>query len=185
MRVILDFGLNLMTLSSFKEYISSGGMCRHSIKIKLLREHLKEEKCERCGLTEWLGNPIPLELHHKDGNNCNNELSNLELICPNCHSLTDNYRGKNCRVFYYCSNCGKPVSHKGLLCKRCAALERMKKYPTKCPSKDILLELISNYSFVQIGKQYGVSDNTVRKWCKKYNLPYRYNDIKELKSTHP
>lgn len=44
-----------------------------------------------------MGQPIPLELHHKDGNKNHNELSNYELLCPNCHAFTDSYRGKNCR----------------------------------------------------------------------------------------
>ena len=39
--------------------------------------------------------PIPLELHHKDGNRYNNQLDNLMLLCPNCHALTENYRAKN------------------------------------------------------------------------------------------
>ena len=49
----------------------------------------------RCGLTEWMGQPICLEVHHIDGDSLNNELDNLKLLCPNCHSFTDNYRGKN------------------------------------------------------------------------------------------
>ena len=52
-------------------------------------------KCEQCGVTEWLGNPINLEIHHIDGNHNNNELENIQLLCPNCHSYTENYRGKN------------------------------------------------------------------------------------------
>lgn len=51
--------------------------------------------CENCKMTEWLGQPIPLEVHHKDGNRHHNELANYELLCPNCHALTDSYRGKN------------------------------------------------------------------------------------------
>ena len=46
-------------------------------------------------MSEWLGKPITLEVHHKDGNHQNNELENLQLLCPNCHSYTDNWRGKN------------------------------------------------------------------------------------------
>lgn len=57
--------------------------------------HLRGHKCNKCGLTEWLGVPIPLEIHHKDGDHLNNELDNLELCCPNCHALTENWRGKN------------------------------------------------------------------------------------------
>ena len=56
---------------------------------------LRGHKCENCGLTEWLDNPIPLEVHHLDGQELNSELENLILLCPNCHSLTDNYRGRN------------------------------------------------------------------------------------------
>lgn len=52
-------------------------------------------KCENCQLTTWLNQPIPLEVHHKDGDRLNNEEDNLALLCPNCHALTPNYRGKN------------------------------------------------------------------------------------------
>jgi hypothetical protein len=62
---------------------------------RLIREGYKEYKCERCGLTEWQGQPIPLQLHHKDGVHTNNLLNNLEVLCPNCHALTDTYCGKN------------------------------------------------------------------------------------------
>ena len=51
--------------------------------------------CNRCGLSEWLGAPITLELEHKDGNRANNTRSNLEGLCPNCHSLTKTWRGRN------------------------------------------------------------------------------------------
>lgn len=56
---------------------------------------LRGHKCEVCGLTEWMNNPIPLEVHHIDGQELNSELDNLLLTCPNCHALTDNYRGRN------------------------------------------------------------------------------------------
>lgn len=65
------------------------------LKERLLDAKIKTHICESCGNIEWMGNPIPLELHHIDGDNTNNELSNIQLLCPNCHALTDNYRGKN------------------------------------------------------------------------------------------
>lgn len=68
----------------------------NKVRKKLLDEGYKEHKCECCGLTEWLGEPIPLELHHKDGNHFHNELDNFQLLCPNCHAKTSSYRGKNC-----------------------------------------------------------------------------------------
>lgn len=67
----------------------------YKLKQRLIRACLKEEICECCGNLKWLGAKIPLELHHIDGDHTNNELSNLRLLCPNCHALTDNYRGKN------------------------------------------------------------------------------------------
>jgi hypothetical protein len=70
----------------------------HRLKRRLLAAGIKARCCEQCGLSQWLGKSIPLELHHKDGDRTNNLLRNLELLCPNCHALTDNYRGKNKKV---------------------------------------------------------------------------------------
>jgi len=55
----------------------------------------QDGKCNKCKLDKWMGNDIPLELEHKDGNNINNKRKNLEFICPNCHALTPTWRGRN------------------------------------------------------------------------------------------
>ena len=55
----------------------------------------QENKCDRCKLSEWLGEEITLELEHIDGNHHNNERNNLKALCPNCHSLTPTWRGRN------------------------------------------------------------------------------------------
>ena len=65
------------------------------LRKRLINESIKKHKCECCNNTMWLNNPIPLELHHIDGDNTNNKLENLQVLCPNCHTMTDNYRGKN------------------------------------------------------------------------------------------
>lgn len=57
----------------------------------------QNKKCNRCGLDEWMDTPLVLELEHKDGNHYNNERNNLEMLCPNCHSLTSTWRGRNKR----------------------------------------------------------------------------------------
>lgn len=82
-------GTNKKSYEEIKDHGTS-----HRIRLKLLSEGLKEHKCEICGLKKWNGELIPLELHHLDGNHCNNELSNLQVVCPNCHALTDTYSCK-------------------------------------------------------------------------------------------
>lgn len=80
--------------SKFKKENSNkiSGSKKDSIKKNLIT--LRGYKCECCGLEQWQDKPIPLELHHIDGDRYNNELDNLQLLCPNCHALTSNYRGK-------------------------------------------------------------------------------------------
>ena len=67
-----------------------------SVRLHLIR--LRGSKCENCNLTEWIHMPIPIELHHMDGDRTNNQLTNLQLLCPNCHSLTTTYRGRKHRA---------------------------------------------------------------------------------------
>jgi len=73
--------------------INSNYKCSWRLREKYKRMSGKDY-CERCGLSMWLGKPIPLEIHHVNGNNLDNRLENLQLLCPNCHALTSNYRGK-------------------------------------------------------------------------------------------
>lgn len=77
-----------------------------------------------------------------------------------------------------CPKCGKEVTKEGNLCEECGHLEARK---VERPSRDLLKSLIRNKSFTQIGLDFGVTDNSVRKWCKYYNLPHRVNDIKSIK----
>lgn len=54
----------------------------------------KPRQCECCKNVEWNGEPIPLNVHHIDGNHYNNDLSNLQILCPNCHAQTDSFCGR-------------------------------------------------------------------------------------------
>lgn len=67
----------------------------YHLKIKLFKNNLKTNCCERCKLVSWNELPIPTELNHINGINTDNRLENLEILCPNCHAQTSNYRRKN------------------------------------------------------------------------------------------
>lgn len=67
-----------------EEYLR-GNASNSNKRIRLIEEGLKESKCEVCELSEWMGRPIPLELHHKDFDHYNNNLENLQILCSNCH----------------------------------------------------------------------------------------------------
>lgn len=66
----------------------------YKLKNRLLREGMLPQRCMRCGGTHWLDQLIPLELDHINGDNKDNRLANLRLLCPNCHALTPTYRNR-------------------------------------------------------------------------------------------
>lgn len=77
-------------------YIKTGEcISSHKLKLKLIKDGIKQAKCEICSNVEWNGKLIPLELDHIDGNHYNNNLENLQIICPNCHAQTETNSGKN------------------------------------------------------------------------------------------
>ena len=73
------------------EILGSLSFSNSAKRIRLIEDGIKEERCECCGLLEWMGKPIPLELHHKDFNHYNNSLDNLQILCANCHMQAHNY----------------------------------------------------------------------------------------------
>ena len=160
---------------------------------KVIRRYLLKKnnyKCELCGWGKQ--NPFtltyPLEIHHLDGDPKNNKEENLQVICPNCHSLTKDYRGAKTKgtgrqtgydgraeKTTYCIDCGVPISQGATRCRACANKNRVQSVSV---SREELKHLIRTTPFTTIGKLYNVSDNAVRKWCDKYNLPRKSADIK-------
>jgi DNA-binding CsgD family transcriptional regulator len=70
---------------------------RHNLKRRLITEGLIAERCGSCGIREWRGRALALQLHHINGDRHDNRLENLALLCPNCHSQTDTWAGRNGR----------------------------------------------------------------------------------------
>ena len=134
---------------------------------RLINEGYKEYKCEECGISEWLGKPLSLQLEHIDGNHHNNSFENLKILCPNCHSQTSTFAGKN-------------VDRSDS--KRQQRLKNVREKELKLPpiSRDELKQSIRNISFVKIGRQWGVTAKVVRGWCKKYKLPNKVCDVKKF-----
>ena len=148
------------------------------LKDRLIKEGLKENKCEICGISEWQGKKLVCQLHHKDGNNKNNNLENLQMLCPNCHSQTENFCGSaNEKKHYFCKDCGKEINRNSTYCTTCAHLHRRK---VERPTKEELLNSFNECkSFLAVGRKYNVSDTCVRKWCVYYDLPTKSKDLKE------
>jgi 5-methylcytosine-specific restriction endonuclease McrA len=65
-----------------------------NLKNKLIAVGLKKSECESCGLSKWLGKPMPLQLDHVNGNRTDNRIDNLKILCPNCHCLTPTWGNK-------------------------------------------------------------------------------------------
>jgi 5-methylcytosine-specific restriction endonuclease McrA len=91
-----------------KKYIpSSYYTCKNAppirsslLRSKLIRDGVKQDACEICGNTFWQGVHLPLELHHKDGDHFNNELENLQILCPNCHAISAPNAGAAVGTYY-------------------------------------------------------------------------------------
>ena len=116
-----------------------------------------------------MGKPIVLQLHHKDGNNQNNSLDNLMILCPNCHSQTDNYCGSanNNIEKKHCPICGKEILKNSNYCNIFAAQNKRKFDITKEQLEKDLKELGTK---VAVANKYGVSEAAIRKRMKKLGI---------------
>ena len=166
--------------------ISENGKKKLSVYIRQYLFEKNNNKCELCGWGEvnQFTNKIPLEIHHIDGNHLNNSPDNLQVLCPNCHSLTNSFRKiknelteeekKEKRKTGTCVDCGSPIGPNATRCKKC---EGQRRKTEKAISREELKQLIRTETFVSIGKKFNCSDNNIRKWCVSYGLPFRKKDI--------
>lgn len=174
----------------------------HKLKERLIRAGYFKAECAGCGLSTWKNfltgaeEPIKLALDHIDGNNRNNLITNLRLLCYNCHGVTPTFcRGKNgpkqvpsttptlciycsrpCHRSVYwhadcltCIDCGNKAST--LRCKSCDGKSKIgKNTRIEWPGLDALIKMINETNYLATGRALGVSDNAVRKRIKSAGL---------------
>jgi hypothetical protein len=156
---------------SVYDYIEKDVVSASKLRKLLIRDGLKEKKCECCGLDEWMGKPIPLELHHVDENRFNNKLENLKILCSNCHMQEHNYsnskKKKNpnkIKEMKTCQ-CGSEINVRSIMCEKCWGIKNRK---VVRPPFDQLLNEVTEMGYSGTGRKYGVSDNTIRKWLNTF-----------------
>lgn len=81
------------------------------------------------------------------------------------------------KKYHYCIDCGKEISKQAIRCPSCAHKKQKK---CERPSREVLKDMIRSMPFTKIGKEFGVTDNAIRKWCDDMNLPKRAKDIKNF-----
>lgn len=82
-------------INKFEDIFCINNFSSGYVKKALLLLGIREYKCEICSISEWNEKSIILELDHINGDRKNNNLDNIRLLCPNCHSQTNTFRGKN------------------------------------------------------------------------------------------
>jgi len=140
---------------------------RSHLKLRLLKENILLNECVICKQPPlWNGKPLSLQLDHINGISDDNRLENLRILCPHCHSQTENFAGKN----------KKDKSKKSLgqlpsqLASNCRNQPRINSRKVNRPTKEELNKLLWEKPTTEIAKQFGVSDKAIGKWAKSYRL---------------
>lgn len=151
--------------------VEGSSYSRASLKRRLIRDGLIENKCAKCGLgSTWNDELLILRLDHINGVNDDNRLNNLRLLCPNCDSQTSTFSGRNAAQ-WKCLTCRKKVGRRVKYCKTCRpAISRVKFRKIEWPPLKELSIMLEQSSMVEVGRRLGVSDNAVRKMMNRMRM---------------
>ena len=141
------------------KYASSYGL-----KDRLVKYYKWEYTCSSCKLSEWLGGAIPIELDHINGDHHDNRIENLRFLCPNCHSLTDTYRGKNVKF-------SEEIHNK----KKCPECGNTKK-GTSAKCIDCVNKIVEKNRIENLNNPNPYSNFSEKKMCKDCNIKMVQND---------
>lgn len=164
-------------------FIENSSACQSTLRKRYKEGQYTPYICSICGQEPiWQGKELTLILDHINGKNTDDRLENLRWVCPNCNQQLETTDGGNSRKYEkkYCPDCGKEIHHLSERCKSCYLKYRKSQAGSTIPiSRNELKSLIRSTPFTTIATQFGVSDNAIRKWCDRYNLPRKATDIKK------
>jgi hypothetical protein len=155
---------------------------RSHLKQRLYEAGVKAPICELCGQDEmWRGRPMAMILDHINGVHDDNRLENLRIACPNCAATLDTHCGRknlSPRLQRSCARCGEEFTPKYATHQYCSpacgtrwdrrGVARPGARKVERPPHDRLLAEVDAFGYRAAGRQYGVSDNAIRKWLRDY-----------------
>jgi len=174
--------------NSWEEILKKGTLLTSEQKKRLVKENLLKYECSVCSIKEWNGSHLVLQVDHIDGDVFNNLLINLRMLCPNCHSQTSTFRGRNIKFLRgfvsaerkkenekisrekkisFCVDCKSEIQKDSKRCESChhKSLQRVER-----PSKEQLHELVWLMPTTKVAERFQVSDKTIEKWCKSLGV---------------
>lgn len=137
------------------------------LKIRLIEEKLLEYKCDICNISNWQNKQLSLQLDHINGISNDHRLENLRFLCPNCHSQTETFAGRNIKMIHiipdkpdydYCI-CGNEKLKSSKNCKKCALKNREK---IEWPTQDELQTMINDIGYAGTARKLNVSSTSIR-----------------------
>ena len=174
-------------------FCENSTISRGRLKARIRNKKLIPEICSCCGITEYNGKPISLEIHHINGIRNDNRLENLTFLCPNCHSQTDNYSGRN-RNFLKNQEKEKQKEAEKTLKEEQKLLKESQEKEKKILKEKDFNELIETrkkslekfnlfkYGWAsEVAREWKVSRTQVKRWIKKYYPDLKYKEFVDKK----